>query len=59
MDVFTRLANVTDKDTGALIDIVKTLILDDKARPLLSEKSMLPTGVMMRAIGKVTEQLGK
>jgi len=59
MDVFMRLANVDQKNTGDLINIVKTLILDDKGNQILSEKNMLPTSVLMKAIAKVTEQLGK
>lgn len=59
MDVFMRLANVDGKNTGDLIAIVKTLILDDAGNPVLNDKNMLPTSVMMKAISKVTEQLGK
>ena len=59
MDVFMRLANVDQKNTGELINIVKTLILDEEGKPVLTDKNMLPTGVLMKAIAKVTEQLGK
>ena len=59
MDVFMRLANVDQKNTGDLINIVKTLILDEEGKEILNDKNMLPTGVLMRAIAKVTEQLGK
>jgi hypothetical protein len=59
MEVFMRLANVDQKNTGDLINIVKTLILDEKGKQILNDKNMLPTGVLMRAIAKVTEQLGK
>jgi hypothetical protein len=59
MDVFLRLANIDQKNTGDLINIVKTLILDEKGKPVLTDKNMLPTNVLMRAIAKVTEQLGK
>jgi hypothetical protein len=59
MDVFMRLANIEQKNTGDLINVVKTLILDDKGNQILNEKNMLPTGVLMKAIAKVTEQLGK
>lgn len=59
MDVFMRLANVDQKNTGDLINIVKTLILDEEGKPVLNDKNMLPTGVLMKAIAKVTEQLGK
>lgn len=59
MDVFMRLANIDQKNTGELISIVKTLILDDKGHQILTDKNMLPTGILMKAIAKVTEQLGK
>lgn len=59
MDVFMRLANVDQKNTGDLINIVKTLILDDEGKQILNDKNMLPTSVLMKAIAKVTEQLGK
>ena len=59
MDVFMRLANVTEKNTGELISVVKTLILDEEGKPVLNDKNMLPTSVLMKAIAKVTEQLGK
>jgi hypothetical protein len=59
MDIFMRLANVDQKNTGDLISIVKTLILDEEGKQILNDKNMLPTGILMRAIAKVTEQLGK
>ena len=59
MEVFMRLANVDQKNAGDLINIVKTLILDEKGKQILNDKNMLPTGVLMKAIAKVTEQLGK
>jgi len=59
MEVFMRLANLDQKNTGDLISVVKTLILDEKGKQVLSDKNMLPTNVLMKAIAKVTEQLGK
>lgn len=59
MDVFMRLANLDQKNTGELINVVKTLILDDNGKQILTDKNMLPTGILMKAIAKVTEQLGK
>ena len=59
MNVFMRLANIDQKNTGDLIEIVKTLILDDKGNQVLTDNNMLPTSILMKAIGKVTEQLGK
>lgn len=59
MDVFMRLANIDQKNTGELINIVKTLILDHNGKQILNDKNMLPVNILMKAITKVTEQLGK
>jgi hypothetical protein len=60
MEVFMRLANITDGNQSAsIIEIVKTLILDEKGKEILNDKNMLPTHVLMKAITKVTELLGK
>ena len=59
MDVFMKLASATSNDTSAIIGIVRTLILDDKGKEILKDDAMLPTHVLMKAIMKVTELLGK
>lgn len=59
LDVFMRLANVDKNQTNSIIDIVRTLILDENGKQVLTEDNMLPTDVLMKAIGKVTEMLGK
>lgn len=60
MDVFTRIANVGEgNDLVNLLEIVKTLILDEDGNQVLSDKNMLPTSVLMKVMNKVTEQLGK
>jgi hypothetical protein len=59
MDVFMKLANATGNDTVGIINIVKTLILDEKGKEILKDDNMLPTHVLMKAIAKVTELLGK
>lgn len=59
LDVFMRLANIDVKNTGELIQIVKTLILDEKGKEIVTDKSMLPVNVLMKAIQKVTDILGK
>ena len=59
MDVFMKLAGASNKDTSDVIGIVRTLILDEKGKEILKDDAMLPTNVLMKAIGKVTEILGK
>lgn len=59
MDVFMKLASASGADTSGIISIVRTLILDENGNEILKDESMLPTHVLMKAIGKVTELLGK
>lgn len=59
MSIFMKLAGATDSNTTDIIAVVKDLILDEQGAPLLSGDAMLPTNVLMRAIGKITEALGK
>jgi hypothetical protein len=59
MDVFMKLAHATESNVSNVIEIVKDLILDEHGKPILTADNMLPTKVLMRAIAKVTEALGK
>lgn len=60
MDVFTRMANLSESnDLVGLLDIVRTLVLDEDGKPILEKDSTLPTSVLMKVISKVTEHLGK
>ena len=59
MDVFTRLANVTEQDSSEAISVMKTLILDDDGKPVIDDKNTLPMDILIKAMEKVTELLGK
>ncbi len=59
MDVFMQLANTDGSNAGKIVEVVRNLILNEDGKPVLSDKKMLPTAVLMKAITKVTEQLGK
>ena len=60
MDVFTRMANLSESsDIAGLLDIVRTLVLDEDGKEILTKESTLPTTVLMKVIQKVTEHLGK
>ena len=59
LDVFMKLASVDKDTTNNIIEIVRTLILDENGKEILTNDSMLPTHVLMKAITKVTELLGK
>jgi hypothetical protein len=59
MEVFMKLANAEQGNTATIIEIVRTLILDEKGKQILTGDQMLPTHVLMKVIAKVTDLLGK
>lgn len=60
MDVFTRLANQGENaDIGVLLGIVRTLVLDEEGKEILTNNSTLPTPILLKVINKVIAQLGK
>jgi len=65
MDVFIKLANLSSNienknpNIGDMIDVVKTLILDEDGKEILTDKNAMPTNILMKVIQKVTESLGK
>jgi len=59
LEVFMKLANVKDGDVGNIIDSVRTLILDEKGKQIIIGEEMLPTNLLLAAIAKITETLGK
>ena len=59
METFMKLASADHTNTASVITIVKTLILDETGAEILTNEHMLPTHVLMKAIAKVTELLGK
>jgi hypothetical protein len=59
LDVFLRLANSSSVDVGNMIGIVKTLILDEKGVEIINNEQMLPAPVLIKAIAKIVESLGK
>lgn len=59
LPVFMRLASLSGTDASAMVEIVRTLILDDQGREIVTAENMLPSGLMLRAIARITDQLGK
>ena len=59
MDVFMKLAAADHNNPSSMIEIVKTMILDEKGKEIMGKDTMLPTHVLMKAMTKVTELLGK
>jgi hypothetical protein len=59
LDTFMKLAQAQDADAGRMIDIVRTLILDESGKEIITKDAMLPTSVLLRVIQKIVELLGK
>jgi hypothetical protein len=59
MDVFMKLANTDTNNTANIVDVVKHLLLDEQGKEIITKKNVLPMPIMMKAVTKVTELLGK
>jgi|DEB0MinimDraft_6_1074348.scaffolds.fasta_scaffold154749_2 hypothetical protein len=56
---YTKMASLNQKDTAAIYDIMKELILDEAGQPVISGEMTLPLDLINAAVVKVTERLGK
>ena len=59
LEVFMKLASAQGTDMAGIIDVVRTLILDEDGKQIIAGDTMLPSNVLIQAIGKITETLGK
>lgn len=59
LETFMKLASANQNDPSQIIDIVRTLILDESGKPVIKGEEMLPMKLMMKIIQKIVETLGK
>ena len=59
LDVFMKLANLQSGEAGEIINVVKNLILDEQGKPVITGDVVLPTDILVAAIGEITTMLGK
>jgi len=59
IDVFSKLANADQSDIGGLIVLLKDLILDEDGSKVIDDERVLPMDVMVEAVKKIGERLGK
>jgi hypothetical protein len=59
LDVFMKLANITQNDSSEIINVVKDLILDEQGQQIIRDGVTIPTDVLVNVIAKITETLGK
>jgi hypothetical protein len=54
-----RMAVAQQQDSGQMLDLVRTLILDEQGQPVITDTAMVPAGILVKAIGRITDFLGK
>lgn len=59
LETFMKLANSSQNNTTEMIEIVRTLILDEDGKAIITKENMLPSNILIEAIGKIVEVLGK
>lgn len=59
MDVFVKLATLDVQNFEKLTSLVNAMILDEDGQPVVRDGMTLPSDVLMLAIQKVIEILGK
>lgn len=59
IETYTKLASVKTEDAGQMYNVIKDLILDENGHPVMQDEKVLPMNVMVAAVEKVTEYLGK
>lgn len=59
MEVFLKMSSIDSNNYNIIIDVVKSLVLDETGQTIIKDDITVPTNVMLRAINKVVESLGK
>jgi len=59
MDVFLKMSAVQADNQGAIIDVVRDLIMDEKGNKLIEGENTLPSKILLRVMTKVVDGLGK
>ena len=59
LDVFMRLASSQGTDHAEMVNVLRTLILDEEGKQVIQGEVMIPTKILVAAMTKITEMLGK
>lgn len=59
LDVFLGLSNAIGSDQNRVVEILKTLILDEDGKRIIKDSDVIPAKVLVRAMTKVMDLLGK
>jgi hypothetical protein len=59
LDTFMQLASIRNDNPKEIIEVVRSLILDEAGEQVVKGDIMLPTQILIRIIQKIVETLGK
>lgn len=59
IDTFVRLATAKADDMSNIVQMVNSLVLDEKGEQILKNDLTVPSDILLKVINKVTETLGK
>lgn len=58
MPTYIKLSMVDQADTGAMLEVIRELVLDSKGKTMLEPEDQLPPAVMVDMMNAVVNQLG-
>ena len=59
MDVFLKVAASDRQDFSQLVDVLKTMVLDEEGNMVMKDGLILPSRVLVAVFSKMVEVLGK
>ena len=59
LDTFMKLASVSQGNPKEMFTIVRTMLLDEDGKEIIKEDSIPPSHVLLKAIAKIVDLLGK
>lgn len=59
LDTFMKMAAINNEDPQQIINIVRTMILDENGKQVIDGDVMLPTRILLEMIQLIVEKLGK
>ena len=59
LDMFMKLATVSQGNPKEMFDIVRTMLLDEEGKEIITADQIPPSHVLLKAIAKIVDILGK
>jgi len=59
LDIFMKIARADQSNYAEMVDVLRTLILDEDGEQVIQGEIMIPTNVLIASMTAITEMLGK